>query len=458
MLLVLAACGESPASAPTGSAMLATEVESAPLAWAGAGKRVDLLAVVTTWNDHIMTFGRLALVSPPVEARTAAMASTTVHDVLNAVRRRYAGYAYTGSVTEPVLVEAAIATGAHDVLAAAPVSTTPGNTAKAYIAQSYADYLAGLPDGIEKTRGIELGRAAAAAMLALRANDGSVGPQVSPFTSSGEAGRFRPLIPPTSTALSGLAAFQHWGRVRPFVMTSPSQFRAPPAYGAGSVQAAVQTPQYLADFAEVKAVGGVVSQVRTPDQADLAFFWVGSSIQAWNEAARVIGQRRQLGAWKLARLLGHVHLAQADAYIASFDNNYLDPMWRPVTAIRLGNLDPATPGEPGWNVLSSTVPAIGATTPLPEYTSGVAAAGGASGTAMMANTPGRIAFSMTSRSSQSGAPRAWGSIDEAIRENTESRVYIGFNFRHSTVMGEAQGRAIGEWVVANSLAKLDDDD
>jgi hypothetical protein len=458
MPLMLAACGETPTAAPSGTAVVVSEAESAPLAWAAPGKRVDLLAAVTSWNDHIVAYGQIALYSPPVEARMAAMANTTVHDVLNAVKRRYEGYAYTGSVAEPLLVEAAIATGAHDVLASVGAGLAAGNAAPEYLAQSYASYMAGLPDGVEKTRGIALGRAAAAAMIARRANDGSVGPAAAPFVSTGEPGRFRPLIPPTGIALSGLTAFPHWGRVQPFVMTSASQFRAPPAYGAASVQAAVQTPQYLADYAEVKAYGGVVSQLRTPDQADIAFFWVRSSIQRWNEAARVIGDRRQLGAWKLARLLAHVHLAQADAYIASFDNNYLDPVWRPVTAIRLGNLDPNTPGDPGWNVLASSVPAIGGTAPLPEYTSGHAAAGGASGRAIMGNVPGRVAFSMTSSSSQTGMPRAWGSIDEAIRENSDSRVYVGFNFRHSTEAGEAQGRAIGDWVLANALGKLGDED
>jgi hypothetical protein len=55
-------------------------------------------------------------------------------------------------------------------------------------------------------------------------------------------------------------------------------------------------------------------------------------------------------------------------------------------------------------------------------------------------------------------PRAWRSVDEAIRENADSRVYVGFNFRHSTEAGEAQGRAIGDWVLANALGKVDDED
>jgi hypothetical protein len=456
--LAMAACGENPASAPTGSAVVATEAESAPLAWAAPGRRAELLEAVTTWNDHIATFGRLALVPPPLEARMAAMANTTVHDVLNAVKRRYEGYAYTGSASEPLLVEAAIATGAHDVLASIGAGLAPGNTAPAFIAQSYATYMAALPDGVEKTRGIELGRAAAAAMIAMRANDGSVGAFSVPYTSTGEPGKFRPLIPPSNTGLSGQVAIPHWAGVRPFVMTSPSQFRAPPPYGAATVQAAVQTPAYLADYAEVKAYGGVVSALRTPDQADIGFFWVGSSIQGWNEAARVIGRQRQLGAWKLARLLAHVHLAQADSYVATFDNKFFDLFWRPVTAIRLGNLDPGTPGDPTWNVMTSAVAAIGGTPPVPEYNSSHAAAGGASGTAIMGNVPGKIAFSMTSSTSQTGRSRAWRSVDEAIRENSDSRVYVGFHFRHATEIGEAQGRAIGRWVLEHSLAKVGDED
>lgn len=459
MLLALAACGDGPAEAPEGATAVApAAVDDAPLAWRVPGRRADLLEAVTTWNDHIARFSALASVPPPREARMAAMANTTVHDVLNAVKRRYEGYAYTGSASERLLVEAAIATGAHDVLASVGTGLAVGNTAPAYIAQAYADYMAELPDCVEKTRGIALGRAAAAAMIALRADDGSVGPAAAPYVSTGEPGKFRPLIPPSNTGLAGQTAIPHWGKVRPFVMTAPSQFRAPPPYGAPTVAAAVQTAAYLADYAEVKAYGGVVSQVRTPDQTDIAFFWVGSSIQGWNEAARVIGRQRRFGAWKLARLLAHTHLAQADAYIASFDNKYFDQFWRPVTAIRLGNLDPITPGDPTWNVVSSTVPAIGATPPVPEYASAHAAAGGASGEAIKGNVHGRVAFSMTSGSSQTGEPRSWRSIDKAIRENSDSRVYVGFHFRHATVMGESQGRAIGLWTVAHSLAKLHDDD
>ena len=360
-MLVLMGCADDPATSSAGSAAESFTAATSPLAWAAPGKRADLLGAVTTWNDHIAEFGQLALVPPHVEARMTAMANTTVHDVLNAVKRRYAGYAYTASVSEPLLVEAAIATGAHDVLASVGGGLDPFSSAPEFIDDAYATYMAALPDGVEKSRGVALGRAAAVAMLAKRANDGSNVPLAGPYVSTGEPGKFRPLIPPDNTGVAGIAPLQFWGNVQPFVLTSPLQFRGPPPYGAPTVQAAVQTSQYLADYAEVKAVGGVVSSVRTADQSDIAFFWVGSSTYGWNEAARVIGLQRQLGAWKLARLLAQVHLAQADSYITTFDNKYHDQFWRPVTAIRLGNLDPATPGDPTWDVMSSAVAAIGGT-------------------------------------------------------------------------------------------------
>ncbi len=121
--IVLAACGdpsttatEDP-SAPgaTGDAQ-AHEADAVAMSWHRAGHRATLVEAIETWKDNLEKFGLLALASPPAEARMSAMASTTVHDVLNAVQRRYQPYACDGNVGRPLTVEAAIATGASDVL------------------------------------------------------------------------------------------------------------------------------------------------------------------------------------------------------------------------------------------------------------------------------------------------------------------------------------------------------
>ena len=114
-LMILAACNNN--ELPTGvDQSLGTDPststvldESSALAWHRAGHRATLVDAVETWNDDIEQFARLASVSPPAEARISAMANMTVHDVLNAVERRYEPYAYDTRVNRSLSVEAAIA-------------------------------------------------------------------------------------------------------------------------------------------------------------------------------------------------------------------------------------------------------------------------------------------------------------------------------------------------------------
>ena len=63
-----------------------------------------------------------------------------------------------------------------------------------------------------------------------------------------------------------------------------------------------------------------------------------------------------------ARFMALVATAQSDAYIAVFDAKYKYEFWRPITAIRNGDIDnnPATERVPSWQPI--------ATTPMhPEY-------------------------------------------------------------------------------------------
>ncbi len=161
----------------------------------------------------------------------------------------------TGRSTRPLSVEAAIATGAYEVLASIGAEL-PTPAALDFITQAYNDYMAALDDCDEVTRGVQLGHDAAAAMLALRAGDGSAGPAAVVFTSTGEPGRFRSTVG-TATALTGPRAIPQWGNIRPFVLASGSQFRAPPMYGAATVEAAVQTPRVSRGLRRGQAIGGI---------------------------------------------------------------------------------------------------------------------------------------------------------------------------------------------------------
>jgi hypothetical protein len=456
-LMALAACNNSevptgteqaPGTGPGNSTL--AEDESSAMVWHRAGHRATLVNAVERWNDNIDEFGRLAFIPPPVESRMTTMANVTVHDILNAVDHRFEQYAYKGTVRRPLSVEAAIATGTYDVLSDVGKGL-PTPEALEFITKAYTDYLAELGECDEITRGKQLGHDAAAAMLALRANDGSAPPWVLPFTSTGEPGKYRPT-PGPATNLTGPQALASWGtNVKPWVLKSASQFRAPPMYGAATVSDAVKTPLYLADYAEVKRLGGMVSE-RTTEQTEIGLFWVESTIQGWNRIARVLAKKEHLNAWRLARVLAHVSLAEADAYLSTFESKYYYNFWRPVTAIRLGNLDPATPGDPSWEVASMLIPALGATPIIPDYNSGHSIAGAAAGEALIETFGNRSAFSTTS-GSLPGVTRSFRSIGQAVSENALSRVYVGFHFRQATVEGVKAGQKVGQYVVSRTLRR-----
>lgn len=430
-------------------------IDDAPLAWRAPATPGTMRDVVLAWNDVITTFFHPPVFvpgqPPPADARAYAMASVAMHDALNAIDGRYAPYAYTGTVQQPVSGDAAIAAAVHGVLASlgSAFSTT---VPLEFVNGKYQAALAAIPEGTEKTAGIALGEAVAAAVLASRANDGSVGPFAIPFTSPGTPGAYRPLVPdPSATALSGFAVIAHWGAQRPFVLASPSQFRANAPYGAADLAAAVRTPEYLADYAEAKALGGIVSH-RTAEQTEIGLFWIESSAQGWNRVARAILDRRSQTAWRTARMLAQVHLAMADAYIANFDSKYYWMFWRPVTAIRLGNLDPSTPGDPTWNA-ASIAAGLGPTPPIPEWPSAHAMAGAAAAEAIKASVRGTTAFTMKATTG-SGAPRSYRSVDVAVVDNNLSRIYVGFHWRAATVEGERMGRLVGRYVVEHSLQPM----
>ena len=116
---------------------------------------------------------------------------------------------------------AAIAQAAHDTLAALFPSQAPT------FDDQLATDLATIKDGQGKSDGIDLGEQAAAAILTMRADDGSNRAEPvlgTDFITSDEPGMWRQ--DPISKSPKALGAY--WGEVAPFVMQSATQFRVPP--------------------------------------------------------------------------------------------------------------------------------------------------------------------------------------------------------------------------------------
>src|SRR4029077_12883556 len=144
-----------------------------------------------------------------------------------------------------------------------------------------------------------------------------------------------------------------WPGVTPFALDSGDQFRAGPP-------PALTSDAYTAAFAQVKSIGAVNSTTRTPEQTEIARFWAdpasNSGVAIWSQITETVSKAHNLTLAENARLYAQVGVANADAFIASFDVKYTYNFWRPVTAIRAADTDgnPATVPDSNWTPLINT--------------------------------------------------------------------------------------------------------
>src|SRR5216117_148349 len=157
---------------------------------------------------------------PTRASRAMAIVHIAIFDAVNAIAGGYQSYTGLSPAPNDISMNAAIAQAAHDTL----VALFPSQTAS--FEDLLAEDLSQIRDSHAKINGIDLGRRVAAAILALRANDGSqhAEPRVGiEFITSNEPGKWRQ--DPISKIPLALGAY--WGGVRPFVLKSADQFRAP---------------------------------------------------------------------------------------------------------------------------------------------------------------------------------------------------------------------------------------
>jgi hypothetical protein len=406
---------------------------------------------VAAWNENMGKAAVAACISPvgpsPAEAHLYAIAHVAIHDALNAIDRRSHPYAFYGRARRHASPDAAIAAAARDALVpvlgqvAGLVGQDCVHAAVARVEADYADALAGIRDGRAKARGIAVGRAAAAAIVAQRADDQMQALLVPDFgfEQGTDPGEYRFTGNPFAFA-SGL------GQVTPFVLRDGSQFRPGPPH-------AVTGPRYAADYNEIKRLGGdgaTTPSARTPDQTEIALFWYESSPLQWNRIARTVAGDRGLDAWEQARLFGLLNMALTDGYIGTFETKYHYNYWRPITAIRLGGSDgnPATAGDPTWTPLRTTPE-------IPDYDSGHAVQGGTAAAVLRRFFHrDHVSFATCSTTlpartcdEPDATSRRYRSFSQAAAENGLSRILIGYHFREGVEVGIEHGRKIGNLAV-----------
>jgi hypothetical protein len=286
---------------------------------------------VSDWNAVMLT--TIAGQNAFAQARFAAITQLAVFEAVNAIGGGYKPYLGTVSAPAGASAEAAAVAAAHTVL------TQYFPAAVASLDAARGASLASIPDGPGKSSGLAVGEAAAAAIIALRSNDGS-SPPAFYLPSSSAPGEWQPT---RSCSLAGGAFFQ-WGGVTPFAVRSSTEFRAdqPPSLSGY---------RYARAYREVKELGSVDSAERPPDRSNVArFFGAVSAPVAWNTAATQIGDVRHASLAEKARVLALLNMAISDGLVTVMETKYYYRFWRPETAIHAGDADGnvRTEADPSW--------------------------------------------------------------------------------------------------------------
>ncbi|MGZ4224463.1 MAG: vanadium-dependent haloperoxidase [Solirubrobacteraceae bacterium] len=350
-----------------------------------------------------------------------------VYDAATKIAGRYVPYHAFSAPARRASLDAAVTAAAYNTLVA--YLGDPDGT----LAAKYAAGIAALPDRGKDT-GIAVGQAAAADLVALRATDGRNAPTAI-FGAPGPvvAGQWQ-VVPPATTAQTPWMAF-----MRPFMLDSASQFRADPPPD-------LQSRGYARDLNETKDYGALNSTVRTPAQTATAYFWNASAMSQYNQALRDLATEHGMDAIDTVRLLAMGNMVPADAAIACFDSKYHYLFWRPYTAIRSADLDgnPATTADPNWTPLLNTPN-------HPEYPSAHGCATGAFAE-VLANALHTTHINVDIRGATNGdtaltSMRHFDTVSDLDRQVVDARVWIGFHYRHSVVVGEQIAREVSRWTL-----------
>jgi hypothetical protein len=376
--------------------------------------------VVTEWNVKAGDIVVDAKLGPAPGNRVLAIVQTSVYEAANAITQRYPASGRNLEAAPGASVDAAIGAANRATLA----KLVPSQ--QAAIDTAYQAALARIADGPAKIAGLAVGEKAAAAILALRLNDGAaIEETYRPYTT---AGVYVPTVIP---------AIPQWPQRKPWLMTSPAQFRPglPPE---------LTSEVWAREYNEIKAFGGKNSSRRTPEQTEIARFWEATGHSIYHGVVRSVATMPGREVTQNARLFAAVTQAMDDAVIAIFDAKYHYNFWRPVTAIRNGDIDgnDATERDPAWTPFIET--------PMhPEYPCAHCIASGAVGTVLQAEIGADPMLSLTTTSSTAkGAARNWTKIDDFMQEVANARIYDGVHYRTSTTVGTGMGKQIGELAVA----------
>ncbi len=409
-LLASAACVVNPASA-------AITINSDPILF---------------WNDtaNNLINGATGIPNAVIQTRAYAMMNIAMYDAANATTGKNAPSYLSGVTGFGGDTRAAVAAAAFNVLS----SVNAGNSA-AY-QSAYSAALALIPDGAAKTNGIATGAAYAAAMIVNRTGDGASTAGAVPYTTTGLPGDWRPTPPGF-----GAPAVPGWGGVKTFALSAADATAVHPAPPPG-----LNTGAYTTAYNEVKDIVNVLRganlTAEQQDQKNSALFWDAANGGTWIRVGLILGENEGLNTLQYASAFATLSTGLADAGIEGFAAKYEYRLWRPITAIQLGDNDtnPDTVGQADWTALFPT-PAH------PSYISthsDLSATGAAILNAYFGDDQG---FTFTIGPDT----RSFTSLSQARLDAANSRLWGGIHFRFDNEAGLLLGDGVSSRVLSKGL-------
>jgi hypothetical protein len=390
-----------------------------------------------------------------------AIVHIAMFDAVNAISHKYTSYSGIAPVHGNVSLDRAIAQAAYDTL----IDLYPFQSDR--LQEIFEQDIARIQGADHAIRaGADLGDKAAKAIIQKRKNDGSELPEPRigvDFFPSTDPGKWQPdPISGLKVALGG-----NWSKVKPFVMTSADQFRAPKPPG-------LTDNAYTKAYEDVKLIGGDPAHStgtnRTESETFVAKFWsydgtpsLCAPPRLYNQIARTVAlKQKMLDIVEISRFFALINVAMADAGISAWESKYTYQYWRPVTGIRAGDTDgnPSTFRDANWYPLgaqATNTHGPNFTPPFPAYPSGHATFGGALFEIMRKFWPDNTQFTFVSDEYNGKnrdvnghvrprSPVVFKSFSEAEFDNAKSRIFMGVHWQFDADAGIQQGNQVGDYV------------
>jgi len=239
----------------------------------------------------------------------------------------------------------------------------------------------------------------------------------------------------------------HWSKIRPFVLTSSSQFQPepPPPFSLAP------DSEFYKELMEVYQVVKEIQESESDNERqEIAKFWdcnpyvsthKGHVMFAlkkispgahWIGITKIVSRNTNADVHTTLAAYAKVSIALADGFISCWDEKYRSNLIRPETIIN--------------KVLDENWYPVLQTPPFPEYTSGHSVVSGAASVILTDFFGDNIPFDDDTELPYDLPIRSYRSFNHAAEEAAISRMYGGIHYRKAIDEGLEQGRNIGEFV------------